>query len=154
MKNLNCYKGEKKKTCHFFLILCKNLQKSRTQVKPNGGKFKMSKATQNVVTDQNWYKKKKKEESRARQKDNTNRKIQMWRDCVSVSDSGLVSTLSVMRSESLHDTPALADMNPSRVTPTGWEGLRTRPCWRTRQVVMCYMPDWHEGQRQLLGRRC
>lgn len=49
----------------------------------------MSKATQNVVTDQNWYKKKK--ESRARQRDHTNREIQMWRDCVSVSDSGLVS---------------------------------------------------------------
>lgn len=75
-------------------------------------------------TDQNWYKSAKQLE---REKD-TNRKIQMSRDSVSVSDSGqLVSILSLIRSEKLHDTLASADTNLSRVTPTGWERPRTRP---------------------------
>lgn len=78
-----------------------------------------------------------------------------YRGNVSVSDSGqLVSILSLIGSERLDDTQVLADTNPSGVTPTGWERPRTRPCWRTVWVRMCYMSVWHESQWQKLRGRC
>lgn len=58
MKNWNCYKGEKKKS--FFYLMQESTEVYNTS-ETQRGKCKMSKATQNMVKDQNWYKKKKEE---------------------------------------------------------------------------------------------
>lgn len=77
------------------------------------------------------------------------------RHCVGVSNfRQIVSILTLIRSELLHDTLTSADTHPCRVTPTGEERLRMRPCWRTLWVRMCYTAEWYKGQQQSLGRKC
>lgn len=102
-------------------------------------------------TDKNWYK----SEKHLKREGYKQIDPDVERQHVGVSDSGqVVSSMTLIRSERLQVSVASADTNPRRVTQTGWERPRPRPCWGTLRVVICYTPEWHKGQRQPLGGRC